>query len=107
MLVVKLREAMDPRVCRFATHVARIFGSVQRKRSLQGLQIVLDTSIEKPMQGFGLGHDARALRLDVKYVRMAPQEFEHPTHWFLALARAQIIDDTDSQFGCVLFVAEA
>ena len=53
-----------------------------------------------------LGHDARIFRFDVNHVRMATQESEHPVHGFLALACSQIVDDTDSQFGCVLFVTQ-
>ena len=53
-----------------------------------------------------LGHDARIFRFDVNHGRMATQESEHPVHGFLALACSQIVDDTDSQFGCVLFVTQ-
>ena len=35
--------------------------------------------------------------LDVQHVGMAAQEVEHAAYLLLALARAQIVDDTDSQ----------
>ena len=53
-----------------------------------------------------LGHHADVVGLDVDDVRMASQEVEHSAHLFLALARAQIIDDTDSQWKLHVAVIE-
>ena len=57
-IAVPVAEPSDPRIGCFAAHVAWIFASVQRKRSLKGLKFVLDTAVQKPMQGFGLRHDS-------------------------------------------------
>ena len=57
--------------------------------------------------GQGLGHHPRVLGLHVEHVGVAPQEAEHAGDLFLVLARAQIVDDTDSQVGSDLSVSEA
>jgi hypothetical protein len=49
--------------------------------------------------GEGLRHDAGVFRFDVEDVGMASQEAEHATDLLLALASAQVVDDTDSQMG--------
>ena len=56
--------------------------------------------------GQRIGHHARVLRFDVDHIGMALQEAEHPAHLLLALTRSQVVDDTDSQIACVLFVTE-
>ena len=44
-----------------------------------------------------LGHHPGVLGFHVQHIGMAAQKDEHAAYLFLALARAQVVDDTDSQ----------